>query len=94
MLAAPLMFSADIRGAAPAKNSWTDELAAILLNTGRAASVLRPCCVRAVSVLRPCCVRAVSVLAVILLHTDLLVVVAYRVTDAVMSRRSSPCPPA
>ena len=83
MIAAPLMFSADIRGAAPAKNSWTDELAAIMVNTGRAASVLRPCCV-----------RAVSMLAVILRHTDMVVVVAYRVTDAVMSRRSSPCPPA
>ena len=69
VLAAPLMFSADIWGAAPAKNSWTDELTAILVNTGGAASVLRPCCV-----------RAVSVLAVILLHMDMLVVAASTVS--------------
>ena len=40
VLAAPLMFSADIRGAASAKNSWTDEIAAILLNT---AMIVRLC---------------------------------------------------
>eukprot|EP00037_Helgoeca_nana_P028387 m.333816 g.333816 ORF g.333816 m.333816 type:complete len:207 (+) comp27744_c0_seq4:1297-1917(+) len=32
ILAAPLIFSADIRGTNPPTNSWTDELAAVLLN--------------------------------------------------------------
>ena len=34
IFAAPLLFSADIRGTNPPTNSWNDELASVLLNKG------------------------------------------------------------